>query len=235
MSGWRHLYHPLKIQLMFKRIYYWIHARYAQPQERGRYSAGYWSDKVRTEALRLCRESTGRLLEVGCGEGLFLMRLAKENPRMEIWGADNDPGRLAESERNLGRGNFKEINLLLQGAQKLDFDNGYFDAVVCLNTLFNLESMDEFKKTILEMSRVCRQKGRVIFDFRNKRNLFINLKYKLAPLYDATVKNHPLKTHELNELLPILEAAGLEIIRKVAIGGQRIENAPIIILDLKKK
>ena len=84
---------------MIKRLYKWFHSVTSRPEEAGEYSAGYWPDKVRRSALDLCAHKRGRILDVGCGEGLFLSKLALSNSGAEIWGIDKWDGILKRAIR----------------------------------------------------------------------------------------------------------------------------------------
>ena len=62
---------------MIPKVYYWLHKKFSKPDERGEYSAGVWQDAVREKVFELCTFSSGKLLEVGCGEGLFLLKFSQ--------------------------------------------------------------------------------------------------------------------------------------------------------------
>jgi len=219
---------------MLKELYYKLHRLFSRPEEREHYSAGYWQDRIRQEALILSKDIPGRLLEVGCGEGLFLRQLAAQNTRSEIWGIDSDPTRIKQAEVYLQQNNFRNIRLSCENALNLPFESGYFDAVVCINVVFNLDSLDTVKKVLQEISRVCKRNGTVIFDFRNSANPFVKWKYKFAPVYDPTVKRLPLKTYNLEEMNLLAKGAGLEIKNKRYIGFPIKKIAPVILLEAKK-
>jgi ubiquinone/menaquinone biosynthesis C-methylase UbiE len=205
-------------QRMIKALYRWLHAAMSRPEEAGEYSAGYLQGRIRKEALVLCHDSKGRLLEIGCGEGLFLEQLSKENPGLKMWGVDNDDGRLkAASQRSA---NFSLSN---QDARKLSFEDGYFDAVICVNVLFNMRSKDDVSRTLSEMKRVCKKGGSIIFDIRNSKNPALALKYRLARYYDDTLKGLALKTYSIEEIEAILEDLGMKAAVKKLIGF----NSPI--------
>lgn len=218
---------------MLNKIYYWFHRLSSKPQERGEYSSGVWQDRIRRESLKLCRYSKGRIIEIGCGEGLFLNELALHNKDSQIYGIDNCKDRLDKASRNLRDKNIKNACLFKANALYLPFKNNYFDCVICINVIFNLESLTMVKNVLNEISRICKKDGRVILDFRNKENPFLYLKYKFAPLYDQTVRNLPLMTYRLEDMRLFLEEAGLKIVSQISIGFP-IKIAPVIILETQK-
>lgn len=220
---------------MIKKIYYWFHKIISRPEERGEYSSGYWQDIVRRNALGLFDGGWKNVLEVGCGEGLFLTELASSRKDVYFCGVDNWKDILKKAEARINKKGIKNIELYEADAASLPFEDSYFDAVYCINVIFNLKSLDTVEKTIDEMARVCKIGGKIIFDIRNSANPFLYLKYRLAPLYDETVKNLPLVTYKEKDILPILDGSGLKISRKLYIGSLVKKIAPLIILEAVKR
>jgi ubiquinone/menaquinone biosynthesis C-methylase UbiE len=216
---------------MFERIYYLLHRLVSKPQERGEYSSGVWQDNIRTAALKLCAGSATRVLEVGCGEGLFLAQISEVDPKIGLWGVDNSAERIAQAQKRL-KG--KNAHFSVEDATRLSFDDGYFDVVVCVNVFFNMPSIEVVKKTLAQMKRVAGDNGRLIFDFRNSCNPLLALKYKLAPFYDRTVRDLPLKTYSLDQVVKMLKELGLEIVSKNYCGASCKSWAPIILVEAKK-
>jgi ubiquinone/menaquinone biosynthesis C-methylase UbiE len=220
---------------MLKKFYCWFHRIISPPEQRGEYSSGYWQERIRKEALTLLRDIAGRVLEVGCGEGLFLVQLAKDNPHLAIWGIDNDIVRLEEADRKSKEKNLKNINLSLQEATRLSFENEYFDSIVCINVFFNMPSFDLVRQTLNQMKRVYKKSGRLIFEFRNSLNPLLLLKYGLARYYDATVKNLPLRCYRPRQIDSLLKDLNLKVKRKIFIGSFILKRfAPIILIEAEK-
>ena len=219
---------------MLKKIYYRMHKLFSRPQERGEYSGGFWQDKIRAQSLLLCKDAQGRILELGCGEGLFLSQLVENNPNLEIFGIDNSPQRIKQAEARMIAKNIGKVSLSLQDATLLNFPDGYFDTVICINVVFNLDSLDSVKKVFSQTNRISKPGGRIILDFRNSLNPFLYFKYKLAPLYDQTVKDLPLKTYSLSRMVRLLKEAGFEVMSKKPLGFFIGKIAPIIILEARK-
>ena len=221
---------------MLNNIYNWFHRRFSKPQERGKYSSGFWQDTIRSKVLVLSRNIKGRVLEVGCGEGLFLVQLARQNPGLEIWGIDNSRPRLNQAEERGKEAGLRNMNFLLEDATNLSFDDEYFDAVICINVLFNLESLDLVKQVLSQMKRVCKKSGKLILEFRNSLNPLLLVKYGLARYYDKTVKNLPLRCYKLKEIESMLRDLDLKVKQKIPIGLSIFKKfAPIIILEAEKE
>ncbi|MBU0633431.1 MAG: class I SAM-dependent methyltransferase [Candidatus Omnitrophica bacterium] len=220
---------------MLEKIYYWLHNRFSKPQERGEYSAGRWQEQARRRVLELCGEVQGRLLEVGCGEGLFLEEALKKVPAKEIFGIDIWQDILERAKARLRRDDKANILLSQADGTSLPFKDNSLDCVVCVNVFFNLPDLNALRRVLGEITRVCRSGGKVIFDIRNRDNPFLYFKYKFAPLYDATVKNLPLKTYRFARVREYLEEAGLKFNKRLNVGFPNNRFAPVFVIEAVKQ
>jgi ubiquinone/menaquinone biosynthesis C-methylase UbiE len=218
---------------MIEKVYYWFHRKTAKKGEEGEYSSGYWQGRVRKNALEMSRDTTGRLLEVGCGEGLFLQQVMHINPDLDISGVDKWNGILSKARTRL-QGAKTDFTLLKADATDLPFDDSFFDTVVCINVFFNMESSEKLKGALKEIARVCKKRGRIIFDFRNSRNPLLFIKYQLAKYYDSTVKELPLNTYSSGSIKMIVKDLDLDIIQERHLFFPIKSLAPIIMLETVK-
>lgn len=126
-------------------------------------------------ALRYC---AGRdLLEVGCGTGLILERLA---PRCRsAKGVDLSPGML-DKARSRG------LDVELGSATELPFDDGRFDVVCSFKVLAHVPQIE---KALLEMLRVTRPTGHVLAEFYNPFSLR-GLAKRLGPAGAISDRTH---------------------------------------------
>lgn len=215
---------------MIKRAYYILRKVVASPGEKGGVSSGFWPDKIRKKVFKMCRLEEGRLLEVGCGEGLFLERI-KDVSNLKVFGIDHWDEILKRANRRLER--IGNVKLLQAKGDILPFKDSSFDTVVCVNVILNLPSENYCLKLLKEISRVCKWGGKIIFEIRNSLNPIIYFAYKLAKFYDST--NPPLTSYRIVEMLEILKQARLEVIEKVPIGFPLNSLAPIIIFKVAKE
>lgn len=100
-----------------------------------------------------------RVLEVGCGTGLILQRVAAVASSAK--GIDISPGMLAKA-RERGLDVFEGV------ATKLPFDDGAFDLVYSFKVLAHVP---EIREALAEMSRVCAPGGVVLAEFYNPRSV----------------------------------------------------------------
>lgn len=219
---------------MIQQFYRWFHKATSRSEEADEYSAGYWQSKVRNAAFKLCQNKTGRLLEVGCGEGIFLSNFLSSDRNISIYGVDKEPRMLEKAKNRLQGKGIVDANLALSDAINLPFENSFFDVVVCINVLFNMSSLEIVRKSLKEMSRVCKNKGSVIFDFRNGSNLLLNLKYRFAPSYDPSTKSLPLMTFKLCEIESILKEMNFKIANMPYTCFPKGRFTPIILIEAKR-
>ena len=81
--------------------------------------------------------TSGRVLEVGCGHGLFSQYLARRSPGLEVHGVDIDPGKIAvaaSSEPVPGR----RLQFAVSGSGAIP--DGPWDAVVLVDVLYLLDA-----------------------------------------------------------------------------------------------
>lgn len=128
-------------------------------------------------ALRHCRGR--RVLEVGCGTGLILGRLAAHASK--ALGIDLSGGML---ERARARG----LAVAQATATRLPFADGAFDVVVSFKVLAHVEAIGE---ALDEMSRVTRPGGRLLLEFYNRRSVRWLVKRLAGPgrISDRTAEN----------------------------------------------
>ncbi len=220
---------------MIKKFYYWLYHLTSRPEEKGEYAGGYIQSLIRKSVLFLCKGSAGKILEIGCGSGLFVIKLAQQNQNAQICSIDNDKEMLNYVKIKSAEKDLKNISLFRQNADSLDFGEGDFDAVICINFLLMMGSLDVVRQIITQMTRVCKKGGKLIFEFRNSSNIFFAAKYKLAKYYDGTLA-HPLNCYSFKQIALILEGLGLKITRKIDLGAFLFGfPAPIIVIEAEKR
>jgi SAM-dependent methyltransferase len=112
------------------------------------------------ERLILARHAlpeTARILDVGCGTGEIVLRLARELPRAELVGVDLHAPHLdiaRERAGLLGR----RVEFRVGDAFALDFPDRSFELVLCRHML---QAVPEPQRVLAEMARVTRRGGRV--------------------------------------------------------------------------
>lgn len=102
-------------------------------------------------AVSAMKGISGRVLDLGCGDGLEIRTIARARPNLEYFGVDKDKKAIAKAKKFDSGINFKVAN-----AEKLSFPDSYFSAVICLEVLEHVKHPDKVMK---EVERVLKPDG----------------------------------------------------------------------------
>ena len=105
--------------------------------------------------LELNSASKGNVLDVGCGNGLLLSKIA--NNFNELVGVDYSESMVNKAKMLLPDGAFTQSE-----ANSLRFKNNYFDRVLCYSIFHYFPSYDYALEVILEMIRVTKPGGLIL-------------------------------------------------------------------------
>lgn len=109
--------------------------------------------------LLAVREQTGRVLDVGCGEGRVLSRLKQLG--WQTYGVELDPKTARYVADNLG------LDVFCGQLEEARFPTGYFDLVVFHHSL---EHLPHPLSALRETHRVLKERGEVIVEVPNARS-----------------------------------------------------------------
>lgn len=97
-----------------------------------------------------------RLLDVGCGPGIYFPLLAPHCA--SVTGAELSPEYASLAIGNARRAGVENVSLTVQDSTRLGFGDGAFDAVLCVDTLHHVFDLDA---TLAEIERVLKPGGDV--------------------------------------------------------------------------
>ena len=126
-----------------------------------------------------------RVLEIGCGTGVWLRELIKWGARPEhVYGVDLIADRIAEARRVCPAG----VTLECANAAALDFANGRFDVVMQSMLFSSVLSVEMRQRIAREMLRVVKPAGLILwYDYHvnNRRNADVRrvTKSEIAQLF----------------------------------------------------
>ncbi|MFQ6052486.1 MAG: class I SAM-dependent methyltransferase [Candidatus Hydrothermarchaeota archaeon] len=110
----------------------------------------------------------GRVLEIGVGTGKNLTYYPNDS---EVTGIDISPKMLEKARKLIIAKNLTNIDLKIMDAEHIDFPDDYFDFVV---GTFVLCSVPDPVSTLKEMSRVCKDNGKImLLEHMQSQNPFI--------------------------------------------------------------
>ena len=218
------------------KIYSALHRITTPSRERdSSVSPGYWNHRVRSSVLSAGNNFKGNILDVGCGDGLFLIQLAKQNPGAQIWAVDINPDFIRQAQEKVQSERISTVHFSQQDATKMSFDADMFDMVICTNVFMTMDSMATVQKALVSISRVSKNGAMIFFDYRNALNPLLRLKYKLAPMYDATIKGHNLSAYYFGDISVALKEAHMAIVARQYIGLPLLSAlAPVVIVKARK-
>lgn len=166
------------------------------------------------------RVGTGKaLLEVGCGTGLILERVAKFAQRAE--GVDVSPGMVEHARR-------RGLDVRVADATSLPYADAVFDVAFSFKVLAHVPRFDE---ALDEMLRVVRPGGHIVFDIYNRRSLRYAMKRLFGPkptsrrFAEDAILTRFLTASEMNPRLPANT-------RLVSRSGIRIATPHAALLEL---
>jgi ubiquinone/menaquinone biosynthesis C-methylase UbiE len=99
-----------------------------------------------------------RILDIGCGTGVFAGRLREALPRARVWGLDLVAGML-EQGRARWRHHAGAVQPVQGDSERLPFQSDSFDVVTCANSFHHYPHQD---RAVAEMHRVLAPGGRLL-------------------------------------------------------------------------
>jgi 2-polyprenyl-6-hydroxyphenyl methylase/3-demethylubiquinone-9 3-methyltransferase len=106
-----------------------------------------------------------KILDVGCDFGRHMKILAEFSK--EVVGIDNNKDMIQKAKQNLS--GLNNVRLFLQDARKLEFEDNYFDYVICMDNTFG--QISNKLKALKEMKRVAKKGGNVVISVCSEKAL----------------------------------------------------------------
>jgi ubiquinone/menaquinone biosynthesis C-methylase UbiE len=77
-----------------------------------------------------------RVIDLGAGTGIFCQAIAELLPEAEIWHVDFDPTMNSIASQKYRNQNIDNIKVVCEHIQRMEFEQGTADLVVCVNVLY---------------------------------------------------------------------------------------------------
>ncbi len=131
-----------------------------------KYIPGRWTAVAKNLIKRYKLNNSSKILDIGCGKGYLLYEIKKILPDIIIRGFDISKYAIKSAPKILKKdlyiGNIKK---------KIKFKKNYFDLVISIGCLHNLEIFD-LKNSLSEINRVGKKKFILVESYRNNKELF---------------------------------------------------------------
>lgn len=88
-----------------------------------------------------------KFLDIGCAKGFLMFDILDINPKIDVYGID-----ISQYAKNHSHEVIRN-KIIIKNCKKLNFDNNFFDCVVSINTIHNLE-YEDCLNSIKEIQRV---------------------------------------------------------------------------------
>lgn len=125
------------------------------------YNPKYWSEVVKDFSNYYNLNDGSKILDVGCAKGFMLYDFYKLNSNFDLHGIDISKYAIDNSVSEV------KNKLLVANATKLPYEDNFFDLVISINTIHNLEK-DECATALKEISRVSKKNAFLTVDaYRN--------------------------------------------------------------------
>lgn len=126
------------------------------------YNPKYWTQVVKDIVSYYGLKSGSKILDVGCAKGFMLYDFKQQFPEIEVRGIDISEYAIKNCKEEVA--DFLKVG----DAKKIEFEDKYFDLVISINTVHNLD-FEDCKKSINEISRVTKKHSFITVDaFRNE-------------------------------------------------------------------
>jgi ubiquinone/menaquinone biosynthesis C-methylase UbiE len=127
------------------------------------YNSRYWSEVVKDFSNYYNLNDGSRILDVGCAKGFMLYDFYKLNSNLDLHGIDISKYAIDNSVPEI------KDKLQVANATKLPYEDNFFDLVIAINTIHNLDK-DECGIALKEISRVSKENAFVTVDAFNNED-----------------------------------------------------------------
>lgn len=144
----------------------------------------------------VCISKGEKVLDIGCGTGiLFPLLKSKTGKKGDIYGVDFSSEMLKAAGQKFGN----EYPLVKASAEKMPFENSYFDTSICFSCFPHFEDK---QSALLEIYRVLKTKGKIVIAHADSREKINSLHSEIG----GEVKNDRIPSIE--KMKEMLEKAG---------------------------
>jgi len=173
-----------------------------------------WNEKRKKQIkniIKFLKNKKGKLLDLGCGSG---RNFIKSDDRI-VYGVDFSKKMLKFANKNAQK-NKINVKLTHASAEKLPFNNNFFDNALYSATLHCLDTSKKRKKSLQELFRVLKKGGKALIIVWGRKNKRIKNKPKEALIpwtVDGKKYGRYNYIYEKEELEQLLKNIGFKVIK----------------------
>ena len=159
--------HCMNVARKYEKKFWDGHRRYGYGGYH--YIPGYWTGIASKLIKKYNLTNKSKVLDIGCGKGFLLYEIKLKLPDIEILGLDISRYAIKNSKFEI-----KKYLKYFDIRKKIQYKKNYFDLVISINTLHNL-NISKLEKTIKNINHISKNSYIVVESYRNLKELF-NLK-----------------------------------------------------------
>lgn len=115
---------------------------------------GRWKDIAKKVIDRYKLDNTSKILQINCEMGFFLHDIKKILPNLEVYGIETS----SYAYQNFYDEDIKSNVSLVDNYCKLNYENNYFDFILCIGAVYTL-NLTDIIKILKEIVRVGKNKS----------------------------------------------------------------------------
>jgi SAM-dependent methyltransferase len=168
-------------------------------------AGGDYQDKIHLVIVDRSKPS-GNIIDIGCGSGRLLIRLAASYPGnrctgVDYWGEDWEYSK-AQCEANARAEHAEGLTFIKASASKLPFEDGAFDWALSCLTFHEVRDVSRKTDSLKEALRVLRKGGGFVFlDLFGDPKFYPGPESAVAALRDAGATE--TRCERLSDILPL--------------------------------
>lgn len=179
-----------------------------------------------------------KVLDCGCGEGLYLLAINETSQDAEIYGFDIDSASIEIAKKHLAKST--NVDFRIGNICNMPYPDNFFDKICCSEVL---EHVEDDKKALKELRRILKPSGRLVITVPNLNFPFlwdpinkiaeIFFKTHITKGFFAGIWNMHLRLYDINEITELVKTAGFEIIKVKTLTHFSLPFNHIILYGLK--
>jgi len=170
----------------------------------------------------LRKVAPSRVLDVGCGTGIFATRVNAEIPGCNVLGCDLSEGMLAQARSRSG-----DISWIQGDATKLPLRDSSVDAVTCTEAFHFFDQ----PVALAEFHRVLKQEGRIMIAVVNPHTVLGSRLLKAQVSRAIGTGNWPTR----DQMHRMVSEAGFEVVSQRRVGRIASRAIPTVLTVAKRR